>query len=82
MQQLRYNKIGDAYGSVYEPSDVKIKFQTPKEMMRFVNSGDDVFKCGEFIYKIIRINKLKHFSFIAKIERITLREYNLEKLLT
>jgi hypothetical protein len=82
IKQLKYNRLDNHYGSVvFEQSDVKIKFQDAKGLMKFINSGDEIFKCGTELFKIVKIIKLKHSSFIAKIEKITLREYNLEKLL-
>ena len=60
--------------------------------MKFINSGERIFR-GEYkgyrwpsnskereLYRIVKFKKLKHFSVIATIERITLREYNLERL--
>ena len=82
IKQLKYNRLDNHYGPVgFDSSDVKIKFQDAKGLMEFINSGDEIFKCGTELFKIVKIKKLKHFSFIASIERITLREYNLEKLL-
>ncbi len=91
MQQIRYlnfNKIGDRFASVGDnTTDVKITFKTGNELSNFINSNESIFKnmdykCDTSLFKIVKIEKIKHFSIIAKIERITLREYNLERLLT
>ena len=38
------------------------------------------YKYDVSLFKIVKMKKIKHFSIIANIEKITLREYNLEKL--
>jgi len=89
MQQIRYlnfNKVGDRWASIGDgPIDVKITFKTVKEQRKFINSHEDIFKnmghkYDVSLFKIIKMKKIKHFSIIANIEKITLREYNLEKL--
>lgn len=90
MQQIRYlnfNKLGDRYTSVGdEPVDVKITFKNVNELTKFINSHETIFKNMSYkydvsLFKIVKMKKIKHFSIIANIERITLREYNLERLL-
>lgn len=89
MQQIRYlnfNKVGDRWTSVGDgPIDVKITFKTVKEQRKFINSHETIFRNMSYkydvsLFKIIKMKKIKHFSIIANIEKITLREYNLEKL--
>lgn len=89
MQQIRYlnfNKLGDRWASVGDgPIDVKITFKTAKEQRKFINSHETIFRNMSYkydlsLFKIIKMKKIKHFSIIANIEKITLREYNLEKL--
>jgi len=89
MQQIRYlnfNKVGDRWASVGDgPIDVKITFKTVKEQRKFINSHETIFRNMSYkydvsLFKIIKMKKIKHFSIIANIEKITLREYNLEKL--
>ena len=91
MQQIRYlefSKVGDRFASIGDsPVDVKITFKDVDEQIKFINSGDSIFRrigtgrWNESLYKIVSIKKIKHSSIIATIEEITLREYNLEKLL-
>lgn len=87
IKYLEFNRIGDRWGSVGdEPVDVKIKFKTVKEQRKFINSHETIFKNMSYkydvsLFKIVKIKKIKHFSIIANIERTTLREYNLERLL-
>jgi hypothetical protein len=89
MQQIRYlnfNKVGDRWASIGDgPIDVKITFKTVKEQRKFINSHETIFRNMSYkynvsLFKIIKMKKIKHFSIIANIEKITLREYNLEKL--
>jgi len=87
IKYLEFNKIGDRWGSVGdEPVDVKIKFKTVNELTKFINRNESIFKNMSYkydvsLFRIVKMKKIKHFSIIANIEKITLREYNLEKLL-
>lgn len=89
IKYLEFNRISDRWGSVGdEPIEVRIEFKSGKEVINFINKGDYIFKRSgiprsnfdKSIFKIVKIKKIKHFSIIANIEKITLREYNLEKI--
>lgn len=90
MQQIRYlnfNKLGDRwYSSIDESTDVNIKFSSVNELTKFINRNESIFKNMDYkynvsLFRIVKIKKIKHFSIIANIEKITLREYNLKRLL-
>lgn len=64
-----------------DPVEVKIEFGTAKNLRDFVHSGDTLCSADKNLVKIIKINKMRHTSVEATIQKITLREYNLERLL-
>lgn len=86
IKTLKYRSIDYRYGGIGDSqSDVRIMFNGGNDLMKFVNNGERIFK-GDYynrdksLYRIVKFKKFKHFSVIATIERITLREYNLERL--
>lgn len=64
--------------------NVKVEFKTARKLRAFINSGvkENLFYIKDKVgfFKIVRINKIMHTSIDAKIEKLTLREYNLERL--
>ena len=64
-----------------EPSELKIEFTSCKELRNFINSRKSIIKSNGDILKLIRIKKIKQSSMEAIVQKITLREYNLEALL-
>lgn len=68
-----------------DPKKVTIEFKSVRELRNFINTGFvDLFEEPDNYsgrkYKLIRINKIKHTSIEATICRLTLREFNLERL--
>ncbi len=61
--------------------EVKIEFGTAKNLRDFLHSGEKLCSVDKNLVKIIKINKMRHTSVEATIQKITLREYNLERLL-
>lgn len=73
-------------------SDVTIEFDNVSNLRNFINSGDKIFKVwssssfpepfhGYITFRIIKISKIKNRSIDALVERITLRDYNLDLIL-
>lgn len=75
---------------------VKIEFNSADELRDFINKGETLFKVrgdqlkrwrisdimGDQLFKIVGIKKKsRHSSMEAIVQKITLREYNLERLL-
>ena len=60
--------------------DVIIEFGTAKKLRDFINSGERIYKIDKSIFLVIKIIRFKHTSMIAAVEKMTLREYNLERL--
>lgn len=63
---------------------VTIEFKNVRELRNFINTGfvdlfEDTDNSGRK-YKLIRIDKIKHTTIEAIIYRLTLREFNLERL--
>ena len=81
MQTIRELKIRGKFTIGTEATDVKIEFTTAKKLRDFVHSGERLVTINKNLIKIIKINKLRHTSMEATIQKITLREYNLERLL-
>jgi hypothetical protein len=68
--------------NLWDNTEVTIEFDSPKELMRFINARHSVISTRNYghVY-IVQMKKIKHSSLEAIIKRISLREYNLEKLL-
>jgi len=68
--------------NLWDNAEVTIEFDNPKELMKFVNSRNSVINTRSYghVY-IVQMKKIKHSSLEAIVKRISLREYNLEKLL-
>lgn len=81
MQIIGDLKIKWYFDTKSETNDVKIEFKTAKSLRDFINGGERLIKVDNSMMKILKINKLGHTSLNATIQKITLREYNLEKLL-
>lgn len=60
--------------------DVVIEFGSAKKLRDFINSGERICKIEKSIFLVIQIKKFKQTSMEATVEKITLREYNLERL--
>ena len=77
--ELSYRSWGDSLMDA-----VRLEFKTTKKLRLFINSGakENVFRINNRsgFFKIVTINKVMHTSIDAKIECLSLREYNLDKL--
>jgi hypothetical protein len=62
--------------------DHRFTFNSSKQLGKFINSGCDYVQHGTQIIKIHRIKRIKSYFCIAEIELMTLREFNLESLLS
>lgn len=79
---IRELKISSGYIRTQDPFDVKIEFGTAKKLRDFVHNIEYLCKVDKFLVKIIKIKKFRHTSMEATIQKISLREYNLERILS
>ena len=85
---MEIRKLGGYSWSHYnydESNDTKIDFKTAKQLKKFLMGDTSIIIDGTvwkpIYFKVIKINKIKHTSIEAVIQKITLREYNLERLI-
>lgn len=75
----------DWYRKFTIEENAKIQFENATKLRNFINDGDRICKIqnnANCLYKIVKIKKIKQFSLEVIIEKITLREYNLDKILS
>ena len=84
LYQLKEVKLSfvDRFKQLDLDTDVKIEFDSAKRLREFINENDQIFRVGQSIFKVIKFKKIKHYSIEAIIHKITIREYNLEILLS
>lgn len=76
------------------PCLVTLEFKSVSKLRDFINNGDKMFKLyrppgnftkiqdsGYITLKVIKIHKIKNTSIDATVERINLRDYNLDLIL-
>ena len=68
--------------SLDSSTPVIIEFGTVKKLRDFINHKDEICEFEKSFFKIITIKRFKHTSMLATVAKITLREYNLERLLS
>jgi hypothetical protein len=76
-----------------EEAEVGIEFESVSKMRNFINNGQRVFKVlmndtyGRTyrsmytVFKVIKIHKIKHKKIEATIQKMNLRDYNLDTIL-
>jgi hypothetical protein len=68
--------------NLWDNAEVTIEFDTPRQLMKFINARNSVVNTRSYGYVyIVQMKKIKHSSLEAIVRRINLREYNLELLL-
>jgi hypothetical protein len=76
-------KSSRKWGSIgNDPIDTRLEFGTATKLRNFINSNSKFCKLGDQTFMIIKIRKVRHTSIFAYVKRMTLREYNLEILLS
>jgi hypothetical protein len=71
------------WGSIgNDPIDTRLEFGTATNLRNFINSNSKFCKLGGQTFKILKMRKVRHTSIFANVKRMTLREYNLEILLS
>jgi len=71
----RWTMIGN------NPVLVKMDFKKVNLLDKFINNDIKLVKYNGNFLKVEKIKKIKHFSIEAIVHLITLREYNLERLI-
>lgn len=64
----------------YSNEYVIIEFRTAKRLRDFLNNKKEIISNDGGLFVVITIRKIKQTQIEAKVEKITLREYNLNKL--
>lgn len=82
MLHFKYKQVNDWWGKSVgiEPCLVKIEL-SQSEIRCFLKRNESIFLSNDKYHKIDKITKIKHFSFLAMVREINLREYNLDTLL-
>lgn len=62
-------------------SGVRIEFKTATRMRNFINTSCRIFGNKGNIYRILKIKKMRHTTMQVLLEKMTLREYNLDVLI-
>jgi len=78
-----------------EETEAGIEFESVNKMRKFINDGQRIFKIqmkdphrlfGSYesmytVFKVVKIHKIKHKKIEATIQKMTLRDYNLDTIL-
>ncbi len=76
-----------------EEMEAGIEFESVNKMRNFINEGQKIFKVlrkdtffrtsGDpyTVFKVVKIHKIKHKKIEATIQKMTLRDYNLDTIL-
>lgn len=75
-----------------EETEAAIEFESVNKMRKFINEGQRVFKIQRkdtilgyesmyTVFKVVKIHKIKHKKIEATIQKMTLRDYNLDTIL-
>jgi len=73
-------------------TEAGIEFESVNKMRKFINDGQRIFKIQMkdtilgyesmyTVFKVVKIHKIKHKKIEATIQKMTLRDYNLDTIL-